>query len=238
MLTFMEPNDSSEEIIEESTIANYFSADCEIAIEGLNELSEKAKESVKNIGTRIREFIAKVIAWIKGKFYNFLKIDSVSIPSDKWKSGNVILKKFAELDKKLDKTYMSQKVDTSGDSEDVKRKIQEKSKALYDMAAEIDTELKSISNSNDFTTFTNKDELSSSNVVVRTSTLNNMKSSFANQLNTLQGMAKRFDDMAKTATPLYTTAAAANNKVLSVYMRIVSGEMHVINLLMLYASKA
>jgi len=62
------------------------------------EVNKKFGEKIKSIAGKIKDFILKVINWIKTKFQNLLKKETITMNKNKWKDGNDVLKAIDKAD--------------------------------------------------------------------------------------------------------------------------------------------
>ena len=83
---------NEEDVVMEnvSVMAAMLGEETDVALEGVSELVEKFKTKLTNAVEMIRKFIAKVVAWIKEKFFSLLKRD-MELPEKLWKDAQAVL---------------------------------------------------------------------------------------------------------------------------------------------------
>lgn len=172
---------------------------------------------VSAIVTKIKEFIQKVIAWIKGKFLNLLELDSITIDEELWLNTSNAIK---ELDSKVKLgtmdminlsifASMHKTITFNDETEKTVNKIKT-------AASNIKEKLDEVVSGKYYTNAIDR-KTNGKKVTIGTSSIGNLKQKFAKDLEILNTASKEAESIIKDLNP---NAFANYSKALSAYMEI------------------
>ena len=181
---FLTNNEEEDFAMENASVmAAMLGEETDVALEGVSELAEKFKGKVSAIVEKIKNFIQKVVSWLKEKLFKLLKIDSIKIEQPMWNDAQTVL----SLCDKVEIGMFGALI--SGVKVDKAQKDNNKEK-INEIQDKIDASIEKVYSSEAYKKFMHGDYKDETMLTVKTSGLNRQKAKFHESLTQLEAAMK------------------------------------------------